>query len=133
GTGKAAFWLDNADNLFALRPEDLRRRPSRDVGRVNLALRDAVTGPPARLGVGLPYTLPEDAQLMGELRPQTAGHYSFVNVMARNPAHEQRFRPQYRHRYGIDHNRKSTRLNSSHVKISYAVFCLKKKKKTQTT
>src|SRR5690606_41558816 len=28
---------------------------------------------------------------------------------------------------GLD--RKSTRLNSSHVKISYAVFCLKKKKK----
>src|SRR5690606_41974681 len=28
---------------------------------------------------------------------------------------------------GVD--RKSTRLNSSHVKISYAVFCLKKKKK----
>src|SRR5436309_4474260 len=29
--------------------------------------------------------------------------------------------------YQVD--RKSTRLNSSHVKISYAVFCLKKKKK----
>src|SRR5438876_6881822 len=29
--------------------------------------------------------------------------------------------------YGI--NRKSTRLNSSHPSISYAVFCLKKKKK----
>src|SRR5690606_39347863 len=31
---------------------------------------------------------------------------------------------------GMDHvvrDRKSTRLNSSHVKISYAVFCLKKK------
>src|SRR3989442_4821953 len=28
---------------------------------------------------------------------------------------------------GVD--RKSTRLNSSHVRISYAVFCLKKKKK----
>src|SRR5436309_15826862 len=28
-----------------------------------------------------------------------------------------------------DADRKSTRLNSSHVKISYAVFCLKKKKK----
>src|SRR5690554_7635024 len=26
-------------------------------------------------------------------------------------------------------DRKSTRLNSSHVRISYAVFCLKKKKK----
>src|SRR5690606_40039415 len=29
-------------------------------------------------------------------------------------------------------DRKSTRLNSSHVKISYAVFCLKKKKRKQT-
>src|SRR5690606_40805298 len=29
-------------------------------------------------------------------------------------------------------DRKSTRLNSSHVKISYAVFCLKKKKKKIT-
>src|SRR5690349_23585830 len=28
-------------------------------------------------------------------------------------------------------DRKSTRLNSSHVEISYAVFCLKKKKKIQ--
>src|SRR6266511_1849052 len=28
----------------------------------------------------------------------------------------------------LDIDRKSTRLNSSHVKISYAVFCLKKKK-----
>src|SRR5690606_40895444 len=27
----------------------------------------------------------------------------------------------------IERDRKSTRLNSSHVKISYAVFCLKKK------
>src|SRR5277367_5406959 len=29
-------------------------------------------------------------------------------------------------------DRKSTRLNSSHITISYAVFCLKKKKKKQT-
>src|SRR5690554_7058145 len=28
---------------------------------------------------------------------------------------------------GLDGDRKSTRLNSSHVRISYAVFCLKKK------
>src|SRR3989475_5908997 len=46
---------------------------------------------------------------------------------------------------GIDHaldpflvtaatrDRKSTRLNSSHSQISYAVFCLKKKKKNQST
>src|SRR5690606_40399074 len=38
---------------------------------------------------------------------------------------------------GSDHppvvDRKSTRLNSSHVKISYAVFCLKKKKPSPQT
>src|SRR5699024_12470791 len=31
----------------------------------------------------------------------------------------------------MERDRKSTRLNSSHVSISYAVFCLKKKKKTK--
>src|SRR5690606_40357653 len=31
---------------------------------------------------------------------------------------------------GMPKDRKSTRLNSSHVKISYAVFCLKKKNKS---
>src|ERR1022692_3316940 len=30
-------------------------------------------------------------------------------------------------------DRKSTRLNSSHLVISYAVFCLKKKKRNQNT
>src|SRR3712207_7240746 len=33
--------------------------------------------------------------------------------------------------YLSDEDRKSTRLNSSHANISYAVFCLKKKKTTQ--
>src|SRR5471030_3459744 len=32
-------------------------------------------------------------------------------------------------RFGAEADRKSTRLNSSHLGISYAVFCLKKKKK----
>src|SRR5436309_14846197 len=41
---------------------------------------------------------------------------------SRAPARQHRVCPLRR---GID--RKSTRLNSSHVKISYAVFCLKKK------
>src|SRR6266700_5087176 len=35
--------------------------------------------------------------------------------------------------YWQDRDRKSTRLNSSHVKISYAVFCLKKKKTKNLT
>src|SRR5690606_41068542 len=46
---------------------------------------------------------------------------------------KQRFRgssiePARKHLYQVLIDRKSTRLNSSHVKISYAVFCLKKKK-----
>src|SRR3712207_7624009 len=32
-----------------------------------------------------------------------------------------------------EEDRKSTRLNSSHANISYAVFCLKKKKKYEST
>src|SRR2546430_8846116 len=35
-------------------------------------------------------------------------------------------------RAAIQGDRKSTRLNSSHSQISYAVFCLKKKKKKYT-
>src|SRR2546430_6683788 len=34
---------------------------------------------------------------------------------------------------GVPLDRKSTRLNSSHSQISYAVFCLKKKKKKTVT
>src|SRR5690349_22800590 len=34
--------------------------------------------------------------------------------------------------WGWSEDRKSTRLNSSHVEISYAVFCLKKKKKKES-
>src|SRR5690606_40766331 len=33
--------------------------------------------------------------------------------------------------HAVQSDRKSTRLNSSHVKISYAVFCLKKTRKQQ--
>src|SRR2546430_6283482 len=47
----------------------------------------------------------------------------FVRSLAERPEHD----------HGLDHargvqDRKSTRLNSSHSQISYAVFCLKKKK-----
>src|SRR2546430_8232172 len=38
-----------------------------------------------------------------------------------------------RYKFSKALDRKSTRLNSSHSQISYAVFCLKKKKKQLTT
>src|SRR5258708_25103606 len=40
------------------------------------------------------------------------------------------FRTEPRTRLAVSLDRKSTRLNSSHQIISYAVFCLKKKKTT---
>src|SRR2546426_3614755 len=42
----------------------------------------------------------------------------------------QRLHADRRVRGGRNRDRKSTRLNSSHLVISYAVFCLKKKKRT---
>src|SRR3712207_8986947 len=51
-------------------------------------------------------------------------------------ARDHGFHPALADRPALDEqparDRKSTRLNSSHANISYAVFCLKKKKKTNT-
>src|SRR5690606_41093875 len=53
-----------------------------------------------------------------------AGHY-FLASQTEDPHLADTFANFYR--TGLEADRKSTRLNSSHVKISYAVFCLKKK------
>src|SRR2546426_8211073 len=45
------------------------------------------------------------------------GNAASIAVVSKNPT-----------RIGLISDRKSTRLNSSHLVISYAVFCLKKKK-----
>src|SRR5205807_3488116 len=45
------------------------------------------------------------------------------------PALRRRFTSARELRIGLQADRKSTRLNSSHLVISYAVFCLKKKNK----
>src|SRR5256885_14653977 len=47
-----------------------------------------------------------------------------------NPPPRRRSVAEREMRTGRPRDRKSTRLNSSHLVISYAVFCLKKKKKT---
>src|SRR5690606_39952930 len=60
----------------------------------------------------LPILLLEEASVTG------TANILMAAVLAQGSGHE-----------NIGRDRKSTRLNSSHVKISYAVFCLKKKKK----
>src|SRR2546427_8829866 len=67
----------------------------------------------------------------GRFRPGR-GTSLFQNAINRG-AHSKRASNCGRERRGDDKrpDRKSTRLNSSHSQISYAVFCLKKKKKTK--
>src|SRR5690554_7769454 len=73
-----------------------------------LSLHDALPISPAR---GAQQT-EERASVNMEVRSNSGNVYPVTYTMA-----------------NIDGDRKSTRLNSSHVRISYAVFCLKKKKK----
>src|SRR3712207_7019111 len=57
-----------------------------------------------------------------------------IAAQVRPPARGERIgveQPRWRRRrveIAVERDRKSTRLNSSHANISYAVFCLKKKK-----
>src|SRR5207253_10169520 len=53
---------------------------------------------------------------------------SFVTIVAGKPTITYKENDQFY--FAQDEDRKSTRLNSSHVAISYAVFCLKKKNNT---
>src|SRR5256885_8453947 len=62
-------------------------------------------------------------------RPERdAGIIGGENFAEHRPAHAGIFHRNFR----MLQDRKSTRLNSSHLVISYAVFCLKKKKTVST-
>src|SRR2546429_6098035 len=63
-----------------------------------------------------------------EFAPRAPGDGILRQARLRDPPSGSRQR-----RAAFDSDRKSTRLNSSHGYISYAVFCLKKKKKTNST
>src|SRR5215211_5684451 len=73
------------------------------------------------------------------LSPAPDGHPQVVGGVHGDPVREPIVQPQVHpprsHRTRrwvvVPQDRKSTRLNSSHTVISYAVFCLKKKKKTK--
>src|SRR4051794_41250789 len=72
-----------------------------------------------------PYTtLFRSAGVRGDGWPSRSAAVS--DATGAGPTPRRRFPPEDPHQT----DRKSTRLNSSHPSISYAVFCLKKKKKT---
>src|SRR5690606_41818404 len=79
-------------------------------------------GPPRPRGTGLGHAAPAAGRGRGGPVHRPPG-----------PREPLRLRP-VRRLLALHHeaDRKSTRLNSSHVKISYAVFCLKKKTRTRT-
>src|SRR5690242_21158282 len=69
----------------------------------------------------------------GKIRAQRAGGGGKMVGCGRVSLHSERRAQHHEPAAAIEGNlcvdRKSTRLNSSHMSISYAVFCLKKKKK----
>src|SRR5690349_23425060 len=80
-----------------------------------------------------PYTTLFRSVIVARLAP-AGEHRALVAAVAGGGVHQ---RHEHRGHVAADEadgegaaaDRKSTRLNSSHVEISYAVFCLKKKKK----
>src|SRR5205814_6138777 len=90
---------------------------------------DAVRDVPSRQRLVLVARQPQAHLLAGQPGGEELGRLLLVRKQARGfqPAV---VLPQFRVEAG---DRKSTRLNSSHLGISYAVFCLKKKKKKKIT
>src|SRR6267142_6230527 len=61
-------------------------------------------------------------------RPPRSTLFPYTTLFRSGLARRRHPKQRPRRYRGADPDRKSTRLNSSHMSISYAVFCLKKKK-----
>src|SRR5699024_3251642 len=64
---------------------------------------------------------------LNDLEKTQLKHIAFTNTMMNAIQDQRRFIRDIKKLIRDEADRKSTRLNSSHVSISYAVFCLKKK------
>lgn len=103
GSGKAAFWLDGTDNLFA---RDVRHlRPlEQPPGMVTLEVSERVLGPTPRLGVALPYVDPPESahELLHNMGVKAGSFYSFVDVLPREPQREIGYRRLYGETFRMD-------------------------------
>src|SRR5688572_2631061 len=108
------------------RDEEQERQQPRELGAAALDEDRLLEGRRhAQLGRGLAAAV-ADQRLVGDLGPTVFADHEgggSDNVLLKASGFGPRASGQ---------DRKSTRLNSSHSQISYAVFCLKKKNKKQT-
>src|SRR5437773_6826207 len=132
-------------------PSSRRRTAGKPAGTAQVRLvhpraskgssRRRICGLPATstrgLGIAIPVVASREPSPPARIRPCTLGEDPFDLGEARDArraAGPRRLRPVRRGKPARAHaepggrDRKSTRLNSSHITISYAVFCLKKKK-----
>src|SRR5207253_8948513 len=107
--------------LFSLSPSDPHRVLHSFPTRRSSDLLDAARSSPLRCCLGCDRKIPSAMVAPSDESCPLA-------FAARARPHRLRF-ISGRRRLSHRRDRKSTRLNSSHVAISYAVFCLKKKKK----
>src|SRR6266850_6023391 len=124
-----------AEHRDPVRPDPSGHEIVHRRARPTLAERQVVVGRPAL--VGMPFdeheppriSLHEIGVLVEELRVFRSDH---VGIELEADVPKVRLRGEFLRvgPRGTLQDRKSTRLNSSHLVISYAVFCLKKKKKT---
>src|SRR5438034_1664487 len=84
---------------------------------------------PLSLHDALPISSERAPALRAEAMPARSGGTAFMTIVMLGEEKNAKPRPCT----ARTRDRKSTRLNSSHTVISYAVFCLKKKKKNKQT
>src|SRR5690606_42126559 len=112
--------------------------PGPAVSRSESSAPDRVVRPPTRLSKANRSSGPSCVHDQPRPRPGLATRPSGSNVIGKAAPFSSRTLQVVPARGGAAPasataaDRKSTRLNSSHVKISYAVFCLKKKKTITT-
>src|SRR6266446_10870737 len=80
--------------------------------------------------LGIQEDRPEVLLVVIVVPQKVASELRYCRGAAQGPRRRRAGLPDHRPRCELE-DRKSTRLNSSHLVISYAVFCLKKKKKLQ--
>src|SRR5438270_8713078 len=83
---------------------------------------EKVSGRPMKVGIGVRTQLRDPQRAFMVLPPKSRFPQGYVRLRF-DPPHDLKVEDGL-----VSLDRKSTRLNSSHSQISYAVFCLKKKK-----